>query len=188
MKQTTTTVNGDHGTVVHGDVTDNSVKIEQKIVLNVWGGESFEHITPGRTREIVRALRTQLGGEDAEVKAVARAVAGAMAREIWVENPANRVAYLPNVKGDRARVRTARGWEERASRDVEEAMHKTTVYVTGLKQPMEDDRDLKLMTPVVEELGEAPVARAGMRAALIEMRPGKGGEREEEEKARKDKG
>ena len=161
-----------HGTVVNGDV-----KVEQKIVLNVWGGESFEHITPDRTREIVRALRRELGGEDAEVKAVARAVAGAMAREIWVENPANRVAYLPNVKGSRARVRTARGWEERASRDVEEAMHKTTVWVTGLKQPMEDERDLKLMTPVLEELGEAPVARAGMRAALISMRPGKGGER-----------
>jgi hypothetical protein len=137
-----------HGTVVNGDV---KVDASTHVVLNVWGGESFDHITPGRTREIVRALRTQLGGEDAEVRAVAR--------------------YLPNVKGDRARVRTARGWEERASRDVEEAMHKTTVYVTGLKQPMETARDLKLMTPLLEELGEAPVARAGMRAALIEMRP-----------------
>jgi hypothetical protein len=88
------TVVQNHGTVVNGDM------VGQKIVLNVWGGESYDHITPDRTREIVRALRTQLGGEDAEVKAVARAVAGAMAREIWVGNPANRVAYLPNVKGD----------------------------------------------------------------------------------------
>jgi hypothetical protein len=158
--------NVNHGTVVNGNV-DNSVKI----VLNVWGRESYDHITPDRTREIVRALRTQMGGEDAEVAAVARAVAGAMAREIWVENPANRVAYLPNVKGDRARVRTARGWEERASRDVEEAMHKTTVYVTSKKQPMATARDLKLMTPLLEAMDKGPVARAGMRAALIEMRP-----------------
>jgi hypothetical protein len=141
------------------------------VVLNVWGGESFDHITPGRTREIVRELRRQLGGEDAKLEAVAGAVTSAMAREIWVENPANRVAYLPNVKGDRARVRTARGWEERASRDVENAMHSTAVYVTSQKQPMETDRDIKLMTPLLRAMDEGPVARAGMRAALIEMRP-----------------
>jgi hypothetical protein len=167
VPQSATTKNVNHGTVVNGNYNDHSVKI----VLNVWGGESFDHITPGRTREIVRELRRQLGGEDAKLEAVAQAVAGAMAREIWVENPANRVAYLPNVKGDRARVRTARGWEERASRDVENAMHNTAVYVTSQKQPMETDKDIKLMTPLLRAMDEGPVARAGMRAALVDMRP-----------------
>jgi hypothetical protein len=159
----------------------NQVKVDASthVVLNVWGGESFDHITPGRTREIVRELRTQLGGEDAKLEAVAQAVAGAMAREIWVENAANRVAYLPNAKGDRARVRTARGWEERASRDVENAMHNTAVYVTSQKQPMETDKDITLMTPLLKAMDEGPVARAGMRAVLIEMRPSGGGRTKE---------
>jgi hypothetical protein len=165
--------NVNNGTVVHGDAIVDASTTHNHIVLNVWGGESFNHITRDRTREIVRALRTQLGGEDAKLEAVARAVTSAMAREIWVENPANRVAYLPNVKGARARVRTARGWEERSSREVEDAMHNTTVHVTGLKQPMANERDLRLMTPLLKAMDAAPVARAEMRAALIEMRPEK---------------
>jgi hypothetical protein len=166
------------GTVVHAKtvVQDNRVgaKVEQHnhIHLNVWGRETADHITPELTREIVKAAMEMVGGADANLEAQGRAVLSAMARAIWQAVPANHVAYLPNVKGDRARVRTENGWEERSSREVEEAMHGKTVYVTGQKQPMETARDIAMMDPVLREINSAPVPRAAMRAMLVNMRPG----------------
>jgi hypothetical protein len=161
------TVNNNVTNNVVNGVVDNSVKV----TLNVWGGESTSHLTIERMREIVETSTERLGGRDAVPEMLVRSVLSGVARAIWLEEPANHVAYLPNVKENRARVRTAHGWEERSSAEVVEAMHEKAKDETSRKQPMETSRDIRLMDPVLKGMGKAAVTRAEMRALLVTMRP-----------------
>jgi hypothetical protein len=143
------------------------------ININVFGHETTDHIDVDCIREIVETETERLGGIDAAAgPRLAQAVAVAVARRIYAGRPENRTAYLPNVKENRARVRTARGWEERSSAEVARAMHGKAANETHRKQPTASDRDVRLMDPVLLNLGKLKVPMAEMRALLTNLRPG----------------
>lgn len=162
----TTTINAAVDASVGKTVNNNTINI------NVFGHETTDHIDVDCIREIVETETERLGGIDAAAgPRLAQAVAVAVARRIYAGRPENRTAYLPNVKENRARVRTARGWEERSSAEVARAMHGKAANETHRKQPMASDRDVRLMDPVLLNLGKHKVPMAEMRALLTNLRP-----------------
>ena len=156
--------------VNNGNINTGTVN-NIEVTLNVWGKEKVDHLTIDRVRTIVLDASRRLGGKSAPAEVLLRAVLSDIARAIWLEVPENRVAYLPNVKENRARVWTGQQWEERSGREVVEAMHEKTVDEANLKQPMETARDIEMMSPLLKEMEHAPVLVPELRATLVNMRP-----------------
>ncbi len=117
------TVNGDVN--IGGDV---------HVSVNVFGGETSDHVTREAIRTILDECRKLTAGRAAEL-AILRT---AMLVYSDPEHPENITAYLPNKKEDNVLIRSHQGWEVRPAQAILPPMAEKTLDALFEKQPHDD--------------------------------------------------
>ena len=127
---------GDHAQV------DNS----KKIVINVFGQETLDHVTAGRIKTILDECLQRPALPTAVGEAVLKT---AMLVYSDPNRPENLTAYLPNKKTKDALVHTKAGWEVQPTQLVLPPMALKSIDAIFGKQPHEDE-----YAPLLKELQE----------------------------------